>query len=261
MMIKLPKKNVNLKQFFIKNGLKEVYNESVKKNLLNKNDKRLSSAPYSPDLLDLYYIYELVRLNNRTTVLEYGCGWSTLIIHFALLNVKSKKKNKIYKRCFNPYELHSVDNSKKYISIAKKRVRKFSNSHNLVKFNFSKVIMTKFCERYCTQYENHPLINPDFIYIDGPDQFEVKKNINNFTVNSKSMMPMLSDVLKYEHFLTPGTIILFDGRQSNVRFIKANLQRKWNDIFINSTGQHIFYLNERPLGQHNKNQIKFYNNK
>ena len=75
------------------------------------------------------------------------------------------------------------------------------------------------------------------------------------------MMPMLSDVLKYEHFLTPGTIILFDGRQSNVRFIKANLQRKWNDIFINSTGQHIFYLNERPLGQHNKNQIKFYNNK
>ena len=88
MMIKLPKKNVNLKQFFIKNGLKEVYNESVKKNLLNKNDKRLSSAPYPPDLLDLYYIYELVRLNNRTTVLEYGCGWSTLIIHFALLNVK-----------------------------------------------------------------------------------------------------------------------------------------------------------------------------
>ena len=48
------------KQFFIKNGLKEVYNESVKKNLLNKNDKRLSSAPYPPDLLDLYYIYELV---------------------------------------------------------------------------------------------------------------------------------------------------------------------------------------------------------
>ena len=72
-------------------------------------------------------------------------------------------------------------------------------------------------------------------------------------------MPMISDILKYEHFLTPGTIILFDGRQSNVRFFKSNLQRKWSDIYINATGQHIFYLNEKPLGDINNDQLKFYN--
>jgi hypothetical protein len=73
------------------------------------------------------------------------------------------------------------------------------------------------------------------------------------------MMPMISDILKYENFLAPGTIILFDGRQSNVRFFKSNLQRKWSDFYINETGQHIFYLNEKPLGDINKDQLKFYN--
>ena len=106
--------------------------------------------------------------------------------------------------------------------------------------------MTKFCERYCTQYENHPLINPDFIYIDGPDQFEVKKNINNFTVNSKSMMPMLSDVLKYEHFLTPGTIsdvswnaLAYDGLKAvekefpvkKVNHIESKTPAQWEEHF------------------------------
>ena len=34
------------------------------------------------------------------------------------------------------------------------------------------------------------------------------------------MMPMVSDILRIEFYLTPGTIILSDGRGANVDFLK-----------------------------------------
>ena len=45
------------------------------------------------------------------------------------------------------------------------------------------------------------------------------------------MMPMLCDILKFEHFLTPGTIILSDGRSANIRFLLSNFQRNWFHIY------------------------------
>ena len=55
------------------------------------------------------------------------------------------------------------------------------------------------------------------------------------------MMPMISDVLKFEHFLTPGTIIVTDGRTANARFLKANFQRNWSHIHKNKSDQHYFF--------------------
>ena len=260
-MIKLPKKNVKLKDFFTKLGLKKIYDESIVNDSAQKKDKRLNKNPYPPELLDLYYLYELIRLNKRITILEYGCGWSTIMIHFAIKKLKLKMHSRFFERCHNPYRLYSLDNSKKFISISKKRLNAYSKNTKDVKFFYSNVVMDVFNGKYCSAYINHPIINPDFIYVDGPDQFEVKEKINNFTINSKSMMPMISDILKYEHFLVPGTIILFDGRQSNVRFFKTNLQRKWVDFYIGETGQHVFFLNEKPLGNINKKQLAFYNTK
>jgi len=259
-MIKIPKKNTNLKSFFQKLGLNKIYKESSEYTS-DQKDKRLSGNPYSPDLLDLYYLYELIRLNKRITILEYGCGWSTVMIYFAIKKMKSIMKGKSFPRNYNPYQLFSLDNDKKFISISKKRLNVFSKNATEVKFFYSEVSMSTFNDRYCSKYNNHPLINPDFIYVDGPDQFNIKGKINNFTINSKPMVPMISDILRYEHFLMPGTIILFDGRQSNVRFFKANFQRKWNDFHINETGQHVFILNEKPLGKINKAQLDFYNRK
>ena len=68
---------------------------------------------------------------------------------------------------------------------------------------------------------------------------------------------MLSDVLKFEHFLTPGTIIITDGRTANARFKNRTFKEAGN-IFILKTDQHYFYLNEKPLGKWNIEQLKFY---
>ena len=80
--LKIPKK-INYEKFFLKEDLKWIVNLSKKKVFLK--DHRVNKKPHLPDLKDLYFLYQLIILNNRTTVLEYGCGWSTLIMHLALL--------------------------------------------------------------------------------------------------------------------------------------------------------------------------------
>ncbi len=255
MKINFPKKT-NEKNFFIKEGLDFLVPLSEKKMMLK--DIRVSRKPFLPILKDLYYLYQLIILNKRTTVLEYGCGWSTLIMHLALMKNKKKSDGKAFTRAGNPFELFALDNSKKFINISKKRVKKFSKNYKNVTFKYSKALMTKFNGRYCTEYQNHPLLNPDFIYIDGPSQWTVKNKIENFTVNHFSMMPMISNILKFEHFLTPGTIIVSDGRTANVRFLKSNFQRNWKHYYKKEMDQHYFILDEDSLGRWNDEQIKYY---
>ena len=37
--------------------------------------------------------------------------------------------------------------------------------------------MTKYNNRIASEYINLPLCNPDFVYIDGPDQFNIKEKL------------------------------------------------------------------------------------
>ena len=84
--------------------------------------------------------------------------------------------------------------------------------------------MSSYNEKICTFYKKYPLCNPDFIYLDGPDQFNVLGKVNGVSTNHKDMMPMVGDILKMEYFYTPGTIIVSDGRSANVRFLKITFK-------------------------------------
>ena len=70
------------------------------------------------------------------------------------------------------------------------------------------------------EYEKLPRVNPDFIYLDAPNQWKLSGLINNFTTAHPDMMPMSCDIIKFENFLTPGTIIVSDGRTANSFFSK-----------------------------------------
>ena len=63
---------------------------------------------------------------------------------------------------------------------------------------------------------------------------------------------------KFENFLTPGTIIVSDGRTANCEFLLNNFKRQWIHHFDRKFDQHIFYLNSDSLGKYNKLQLKFY---
>ena len=73
------------------------------------------------------------------------------------------------------------------------------------------------------------------------------------------MMPMVSDILKFEYFYTPGTIIVCDGRTANAKFLKDHFKRNWKYINVQKNDQHIFWLVDPVLGKYNNLQLKFYN--
>jgi hypothetical protein len=179
-----------------------------------------------------------------------------------LADLKKKYNNNIKNlRRNNPFELFFLENQKKFLKISKNRIAKFNRDNNIKNNNhyfFSEVKMTNYNGKISTEYNKLPLCNPDFIYLDGPDQFNIKGKINNISTAHKDMMPMACDILKIEYFLTPGTIIIIDGRAANAKFLKDHFKRKW--IYKNDKkfDQHIFYLNDPVLGKYNKLQLDFY---
>ena len=71
-------------------------------------------------------------------------------------------------------------------------------------------------------------------------------------------MPMVCDLIKLEFFFIPGTIIVCDGRSANAYFLKNHFKRKWVHKHDIKNDQHIFYLIDPVLGEHNKKLLKFY---
>jgi hypothetical protein len=264
--IKIPKKlsNNQAVNYFESWGLINILKNTQNTYGKNKEAYRkliTSKLPYGPELNDLYRLHSTIILNKRLTVLEFGSGWSSLIIAHAL-NVNKKKYEKQSKkiRKLNKFELHILENEKKFLNISKKRIQKFLGKKNNVHFHFSNCKMAKFEGKICTEYEKIPLINPDFIYLDGPDQLNIKNSINGFSVKHHDMMPMVSDILKIESFLIPGTIIIADGRTANSLFLKNHFVRNWIYEYDKKNDQNIFFLNDNSLGPINDRQKKFYLN-
>ncbi len=259
--VKVPahKNNKAIENFFKKKGfglLVDLY-----------RSEKIYSDPCVPKLTTLYYLYQSIILNKRTTILEFGSGWSTLVFSLALKELKDKFSSdvKLLERN-NPFEIFVLENEKKYLSITKNRIKnfyKYLKIRNPIKINyhFSSVEMTTFNDRICTHFKKMPLCNPDFIYLDGPNQLSVNKDINGISTRHRDMMPMISDILKIEYFYTPGTIILSDGRAANVKFLKDHFNRRWKYTFEQKNDQHIFLLSDPPLGKRNILQLKFYEKK
>ena len=266
MKIKFPvKKNKKfIENFFIKKGLKSLV--SISKNApIEPVNPKASLNPTPPELDDLYNLYQYIFLNKRITICEFGSGWSSLIFSLALYDLKNKYFKDVKDlRANNPYELFIVDDVKYFLNISKNRIENFNsllNIKNPTKINYTRtdVEMTLFNGRICNAYKKLPLCNPDFIYLDGPNQYKIKKKINGITVKHIDLMPMNCDILKMEYFYKPGTIIVCDGRGANAKFLKDNFKRNWQYYNDKKSDQHIFFLNDPSLGKYNDLQLKFYN--
>ena len=242
-------------QFFQSVGLPDVA-PTAQARPRDPNDM-IQAAPYPPDVVDLYRIYQFILLNKRLTALEFGCGWSTLIIAHALdSNKKRFSQCTNHLRRQNLFEVHSVDNQEQFVKIARSRLEKRGLDN--ANFMVSEVEMTLFNGRLSHQYDSLPQVSPDFIYLDGPDQFHIKGSVRGLTSAHEDFVPMSSDILLMEHFLIPGTIILVDGRTANARFLRANLQRGWSYTSEKEYDQSLFVLEEEPLGEINRKQLEFY---
>tara|TARA_X000000950_G_C13893736_1_gene651931 strand:+ start:911 stop:1690 length:780 start_codon:yes stop_codon:yes gene_type:complete len=243
-----------VKEFFYKNKMGFVVDEY--------NSKKKQSS-FKPNLLDLYYLFKIIILNKRLTALEYGCGWSSLVLSLALKENEKKYKKKIKMlRKDNKFELYIFDNYKSFLNSTKRKMNKYLKNITNTQFIYSRCVMTEHLGNYCSIYEKKLNFNPDFIYLDGPSQFGIFNNKKfNFNTDVNDFMPMSADILKYEFFLIPGTIIVIDGRGANVNFLKKMFKRNWTYKYNNSIDQHYFLLNDDSFGIHNNRLISFWPNK
>ena len=117
---KIPNQN-KIKSYFKKMGLAFILNHINTKGK-NITDSRFSKKIYGPDIRDLYRLHKIVIENKRTRALEYGTGWSSLVIYHALKYNQRRYQKSPYPRIKNPYSLIVIDNNKKFIKISKKRI-------------------------------------------------------------------------------------------------------------------------------------------
>ena len=214
-----------------------------------------NQVPSAPELDDLIRLHYLVTTRKVRTVMEFGVGKSTYIFTDALKKNKVKYADYVKEnlRISTPFELHSVENNAGWLSIVVDNVGNEEVFHP----HLSPLSMGTFNDRICTYYDGIPNIRPDFIYLDGPDQFSAGGAVRGINTNHSDRMPMAADLLAIEHFLEPGTLILVDGRTANARFLKTNFQRDWKHVHLAEEDQHIFELVEEPLGKWNKQAMDF----
>jgi len=232
------------------------YGDVEKKEIKDPSDgvnQDLSEA-LSPELDDLGRLHWLVNTRHVTTILEFGLGKSTIVFNDAISKNMLADQHLIQGRLRrnNQYECHSVDNYQQWIDEVKSK-----NTLDTVRYHKSELVIGEFQGRVCTYYDPLPNLCPDLIYLDGPDNFSPVGSVRGITTNHKDRMPMSAGILSIEHFLTPGTLIVTDGRTANARFLKSNLQRDWFYCHDQESDQHYFELVEEPLGIYNKRQIDF----
>ena len=242
-------------------GIKRINNFFKLKKLIQKKNNGKSIKILPPNLFKLYVLYQLIRLNKRISILEFGSGWSSLFLSDALNHNKILNRHKLLNLGFSkPYEFISVDNSKKYLNISRTRLEKHKKFKIINKWVLSKVETSLYNNKICTFYKDLPSCQPDFIYLDGPDLFNIKKNKRfKFSTDHPNSLAMSGDILRIEFFLLPGTMLVVDGRGGNVEFLRKNFKRKWQYKHLKYTDQHILLLNEKPIGKKNINLLKFYN--
>jgi hypothetical protein len=213
--------------------------------------------PFEPEYDDLCRLHYLALRRKFINVLEFGSGFSTAITVDALRLLTDHFGTwvKANVRCENPFHVFAVEEEQRFLEITQKRL-----GGTLAKFatvSRSSVELITFDNRFATVYSKLPNISPDFIYLDGPSQFGTTAELNGFSFNSPARMPMSADILRFEFFLEPGTLILVDGRTQNARFLKAYLKRNWAYEHDPIGDIHYFELQENALGPYSKRKMDF----
>ena len=207
---------------------------------------------FSPHIEDLCRLHALIRQNRSFTVLEFGVGYSTIMIADALAKnerdfqaLPSKPKLRRSKNFMG----FCVDTNKFWI----KRCQAImpDSLATRIDITHSEVTVSTFNGKFCHYYNNLPNIIPDFVYLDGPDPAEVKGQINgmDFTVTDRTVMA--ADLLLMESTLLPGTVILIDGRTNNARFLERNFQRSLIRKWDAEEDYTLLTFDESRLGPHN----------
>ena len=179
-----------------------------------------------PDIEDLVRLHRLARQRPCVTVLEFGVGCSTITLAHAMEQNEREHGELLRSRITRNshlFQVFSVDANQRWIDHTNGRIPAHLAAR--VHLSHSVVSATTFGGRLCHTYDNLPDVVPDFIYLDGPDPADAAGAVNGLSFSAPERTVMAADILVMEPTLLPGTVIVVDGRENNVRFLTRNLQR------------------------------------
>ncbi|MGN1063437.1 MAG: hypothetical protein ACI4QM_03860 [Alphaproteobacteria bacterium] len=208
--------------------------------------------PFPPVKQDLVQLHKLIRENHFFTALEFGVGYSSIIICDALyknqqdferLNPQPDIRNR-YK-----FQLFCVDSSFKWIWNIKKKIP--PHLKNRLHISHSRLKIGTYQGQVCSYYKKLPDIVPDFIYLDGPDPQKVHGTLNGLSFRCWERTVVAADLLLMESTFLPGTCILVDGRTNNARFLQRHFTRNFKCTWNKELDTTLFQLDEERLGPYN----------
>jgi hypothetical protein len=246
-------KNDGILEYF---SIGEKTNESIF-DAVDKNNK----IPFAPEPEDLYRLHILVRQRKVFNVLEFGLGFSTIVMADALKKNRDAyyaSSNRPEVRITEPFKLFSVDASQYWIDSFRKIYSGKFPYFDMMEFVYSECAIGEYCGQICHFYKKIPNVIADFIYLDGPSGNDVQGSINGLSfIDCPERTVMSGDLLKMEPTFLPGTIIVVDGRINNVRFLKNNFKRHYIFEYNADEDISVFELSEQPLGKINRSQIDY----
>ena len=201
---------------------------------------------------DLARLHYLIRMRKPFHVLEFGSGFSTIVIAAAL------KEN--WKDYLNAVQDEDSDNplwDKPKVTALESSAKWLKNTRNkLADFDLdgfydceiSEVHIDQHNGDICHFYKKLPDIVPDFVYLDGPDPATVKGDINGISFQNPNRTVMAADLLKYESTLLPGFFMIVDGRSNNARFLQQHFKREFKVTYHQIADVTTFELIEPKLG-------------
>lgn len=203
---------------------------------------------------DLARLYYLVRNRKPFQILEFGSGFSTLVMASALkqnwLAYKSCLKEKNEPIANDQPFLISVESSTKWRENTESKIDKVGLTE-FVDVVYSEVTIAEYNGQICHFYDEVPDVVPDFVYLDGPDPMIVKGSIRGLSFQNPKRTVMAADLLLYESTLTPGFFMIVDGRSNNARFLQRMLKRKYDIYYHEKADVTTFELLENRLGRKN----------
>jgi hypothetical protein len=206
----------------------------------------------APDPDDLARLHRLVRARRAFTVLEFGVGYSTLVLADALARNEADfdAAGAPVPPPADAFRLFSVDTGAEWIALTAQRLPE--TLRDRVAFTYSTARAGTFADRLCHYYDTLPDVVPDFVYLDGPDPRAVTGVVDGVGFANRERTPLAADLLRLEPSFVPGLMILVDGRVNNARFLRRNFQRDYT-VHEDPDGRFTtFALDEAPLGDRNR---------
>ena len=201
--------------YFIENGLYDY--------IKNTNKKGIEIR-----YLQVGFLHQLIIKKKFQKILEFGSGWTTIIMAHALSIIDDESNENLCK-------LYVIESDKKWAEETKKNIPEHLIKY--VEFIIEKPIIKDNNFQNYLEYKKLPNKNIDLVFVDGPNAKDAEGNINGID-NSVINQNAIINIINYEND-SKKTWYLIEQRIGCVEFLIKNLRYSYQ---INYYFQNYHFL-------------------